>query len=184
MWPWSSGGWRNSLRCHKKRLMSEESPIGVRAKLWRVGMSESPEHRWQPLHRNKKDETTGLGRKIPSSCSIPLVPSTDKADCRASWQRRNVSRVQLQYQKAWEERVDLQLRNNILVAGTLVKQARSFFVASKSGGSAVQGQYGLCSRTCSRMQSFYNLPVHSSEVEALSSWPKMVARAQTITHTV
>lgn len=40
-----------------------------------------PTHCWQPNSRSKntKQKTQELGRGAPSSCSVPLVPSTDEA---------------------------------------------------------------------------------------------------------
>lgn len=42
-------------------------------------------------------------RKVSSFCSGPLVPSIDKAQHHASWQRRNIYRVQLQFCKAGKQ---------------------------------------------------------------------------------
>lgn len=141
--------------------------MGVWAKLWRkdtmvllniAGSHSGGTRKMRPLEP---------GRKTPSLGTIPLVPSTDKAWCRASWQRSNSLRVQLQHHEAWPKRVDLELRNNILVAGTWLTQARRFFLTSESGGSEMQGQpVSFCSRKSSKIQSPYSSPLRSPKLEA------------------
>lgn len=67
---------------------------------------------WRGLHGgpaqdSKKEAKPGEpGRQAPSSCSVPPAPSTGKAQHRASWQRRNVGRNQIQDHKQGQRRMD------------------------------------------------------------------------------
>lgn len=170
----------SSLTCYRKRLTNRESLIGIQAELWRVGTSVSLECCWQPFHRNKQDEPPRTRKNVvPSLCSIPLVPSADKAWCCLSLWRRNVSRIHLQYHKAWQRRVDLELRGNILITRLLAYTDRSFFLSHINiRRSSIWSQYGFCFRKSSRIWSPFSLPL--PRLRSLL-WCKMVARTHTNT---
>ena len=63
-----------------------------------------------------------LEKEAPSASSFPPMPvSSDKAHCCAGWQRRDVSRAQIQPHKSRQGRVHLELRGDKLITGSCVQ---------------------------------------------------------------
>lgn len=174
MWLWPPDSWRSLLRCCRKRLTSGELPFGVWSKLWRLCASGSPEHCGWPLYRSQKDETP-QNEEVPSSCHVPLVPSTDKKRFQGSdlskqstKHNKGGSRADKQYIDSWTPAL-----NKTEVAFSLQSQEFCYlwpgwrFFSRKSPWSPI---------------CFQSAPPLS--LGWCSSWSMTVAQAQTITNTV